>query len=92
MVKVASVIAPTKSTGGGGFVFEGKVCAWFLAHMLENEEPFPETGSINKVQWQARVDGWLLDDLLITTSVNDKQHRYAVEIKSNNPFRTAGLL
>jgi len=82
---MAKGVAPPKSTGGGGFVFEDKVCAWFLAHMLSDEPPLDVGGRIERVNFQARPEGWFLDDLVITIH-DDPQRRFALSIKSNTQF------
>jgi len=80
-------VAPPKSTGGGGFVFEDKVGAWFLAHMLTDEPPFEaELGRIERIDFQTRPDGWFLDDLLLTLAASDGPHRCALSVKSNVQF------
>ena len=33
-------VATSKQTGGGGFVFEDKVSAWFISHFLSDRSPF----------------------------------------------------
>ena len=80
-------VASPKSTGGGGFVFEDKVCAWFLAHILANEPPLnPSDGHLERIDFQTRPDGWLLDDILLTVAGNDGVHRCAISVKSNTQF------
>ncbi len=82
-----SKIAPPKLTGGGGFTFEDKVCSWFLAHMLASLPPFDvDDNLIERIDFQTRPDGWFLDDVLLTISDNNSQHRYAISIKSNQQF------
>jgi hypothetical protein len=84
---VASSVAPPKNTGGGGFVFEDDVCAWLLACMLAQEPPLePELGSPIRIAFQTRVDGWHLDDALVTTVKGAHQRRIALSIKSNTQF------
>jgi hypothetical protein len=84
---LASSVAPPKNTGGGGFVFENDVCAWLLACMLAQEPPLePDLGSLVRVDFQTRVDGWYLDDALLTTVKGAHQHRIALSIKSNTQF------
>jgi len=80
-------VASPKSTGGGGFIFEDKVCAWFLSHMLADESPFDSgTGILTRIDFQTRPDGWLLDDILLTLQTGDTQRRCSLSIKSNNQF------
>jgi hypothetical protein len=62
-------VAPPKSTGGGGFEFEDKVVAYYLALMLGGHPPIDATsGVITRIDFQTRVDGWFLDDVLLTLS------------------------
>ncbi len=84
---MAGSVAPPKSTGGGGFVFEDDVCAWMLACMLAGEPVFDtELGAPLRLDFQTRPDGWLLDDVLVTTAVGPEHHRFATSIKSNAQF------
>ena len=54
-------IATSKQTGGGGFVFEDKVSAWFISHFLADLIPFtPEIGKIKQIDYQVRSDGGYL--------------------------------
>jgi len=87
---VASNVAPPKNTGGGGFVFENDVCAWFLAAMLAGEPVFGvDAGPPVRLDFQTRPDGWLLDDILVTTAVGGNRHRFALSVKSNAQFTAA---
>ena len=46
-------VVPPKSTGGGRFVFEDKVCAYFLAYILADEPPLDiELGRLERVDFQ----------------------------------------
>ena len=84
---MAANVAPPKNTGGGGFVFEDDVCAWFLGCMLADEPPFDAAlGAPVRVDFQTRVDGWFLDDALVTTGTTVGRHRFALSIKSNQQF------
>ena len=84
---MASNVAPPKNTGGGGFVFENDVCAWFLSAMLVGETIFGvESGAPIQIDFQTRVDGWFLDDALITTSTGSGVHRFSFSIKSDAQF------
>lgn len=61
--------APPSVTGGGGFGFEDKVVAYYLACILANSTPLgAEFGAITRVEFQTRPLGWLLDDVLLTLS------------------------
>lgn len=84
---MARAVAPTKVTGGGGFEFEDKVAAFFMCHLLTGSVPLdPIFGIIKRIDFQKRVDGWLLDDLLLTLRSNDEERRCAFSIKSNPQF------
>jgi hypothetical protein len=79
--------APSKLTGGGGFVFEDKVSAYFLSHMLTGQPPFsPTLGLIKKIEFQVRPLGWFLDDILLTLESKGTEHRFAFSVKSNKQF------
>lgn len=55
-------IASPKSTGGGGYTYEDCVGAWWLLHLLSGAAPFDGLGAPSSVRFQARVDGFRLDD------------------------------
>jgi hypothetical protein len=83
-------VAPPKNTGGGGFVFEEEVCAWLMLCMLAGEPPLePALGLISRLDFQARVDGWLLDDIVVTTVRGAELHRIALSVKSTSQFGSA---
>src|SRR3712207_1697515 len=80
-------IAPPKLTGGGGFVFEDKVAAYFLVCLLSGETPLdPSIGMISRVDFQTRADGWFLDDILLTLTTRGGIRRCALSVKSNQQF------
>ncbi|GAB5546910.1 MAG: hypothetical protein SangKO_066700 [Sandaracinaceae bacterium] len=84
---MATKVAPPKSTGGGGFVFEDDVCAWLIASMLVGEPVFgADCGAPVRLDFQTRPDGWFLDDVLVTTAVGATRHRFALSVKSNVQF------
>lgn len=85
-------IATSKQTGGGGFIFEDKVSAWFISFMLANKYPFiPEIGKIRRIDYQVRVDGWLFDDLLLTmVNVDNVERKVAISCKSNIQINSKG--
>jgi len=85
-------VATSKQTGGGGFVFEDKVSAWFISHLLSDRSPFThEIGKIKKIEYQTRPEGWLFDDLLLTVQdSNTVTHRIAISSKSNIQINTTG--
>jgi hypothetical protein len=84
---MARKVAPTKVTGGGGFAFEDKVATYFLFCLLTSRSPLdPSLGTISRIDFQTRADGWLLDDILLTlTSQGEKLH-CAFSVKSNQQF------
>lgn len=86
-------VATSKQTGGGGFVFEDKASAWFIAHFLSDKSPFlHEIGKIKKIDFQVRPEGWFFDDLLLTLEDTNKVLRkIAVSSKSNIQINTKGL-
>jgi hypothetical protein len=50
-------VASPKSTGGGGFVFEDKACAWLMACMLTGRAPFAvELGKVERLAFQVLPD------------------------------------
>ena len=80
-------VAPPKATGGGGFVFEDKVVAWFIAHFLAVEAPLGvRLGQLARLDFQTSAEGWLLDDCLVTLSHPAGPRRCAFSIKSNAQF------
>lgn len=85
-------VATPKQTGGGGFVFEDKVTAWFCTHFLGDILPINnELGKIIRIDFQVRPEGWLFDDLLLTQKNTDGEIcRTAVSVKSNIQFNNAG--
>ncbi|MFC4478973.1 ATP-binding protein [Flavobacterium chungangensis] len=89
--KIREVATP-KQTGGGGFVFEHKVTAWFCAHFLADAIALSRgLGKITRIDFQVRAEGWLFDDLLLTQqNVHGEISRTAVSVKSNIQFNTKG--
>lgn len=84
---MAKKVASVKQTGGGGFSFENKVTAYFLSCMLRDKSPLdPELGTITRIDFQVRVDGWFLDDILLTLNLNEQTHLCAFSVKSNQQF------
>ncbi|WP_413513797.1 hypothetical protein [Myroides odoratus] len=84
-------VATAKQTGGGGFVFEGKAAAWFVAHFLADQFPFsPEMGKIKRIDFQVRPEGWLFDDLLLTLGTADGDIKVAISSKSNVQVNSKG--
>lgn len=85
-------IATAKQTGGGGFDFEDKVTAYFLAHLLSGKYALqPELGLIERIDFQVRPLGWLFDDLLLTMNDGKNLHKVAVSAKSNRQLTATGF-
>jgi len=85
--QIVKKITPTKVTGGGGFEFEDKVAAFFMCCLLSDTPPLdPSYGTIKKIDFQVKIDGWFLDDLLLTLTDGGMQRRCAFSIKSNVQF------
>lgn len=87
-------VASPKSTGAGD-TFENKVAAWFLAHMFANEPPLGRsTDAIQRIHFQARPDGWFLDDLVLELRApgepREANPRVSFSVKSNKQFTTRG--
>jgi len=86
---MAKEISPPKVTGGAGFGFEDKVAAYFLACLLADEPPLDaQFGLIRRIDFQTRVDGWHLDDILLTLSAGSDTRSCALSVKSNQQFST----
>jgi hypothetical protein len=84
---MAKSVAPPKNTAGGGFTFEDQVIAWLLAHMLAAEPLSDKLGMVERLDFQTRVDGWLLDDVLVTLTRDGKlTSQLPLSIKSNQQF------
>ncbi|MDQ3380863.1 MAG: hypothetical protein M3546_11195 [Actinomycetota bacterium] len=88
-----STASPTKSTGGGGFVFENRVVASFLAAMLAQAAIEPDLGELVEVATQQAVAGWTggLDDIVLTFERISERSDVALSVKSYPAFtsRTA---
>lgn len=85
-------IATSKQTGGGGFHFEDKVTAYFLTKLLTNQFALDSSlGTLLKIEFQVRPDGWLLDDLLLSFQNGVAEHKVAVSAKSNRQITANGL-
>jgi hypothetical protein len=86
-------LAPPKATGGGGFVFENDAAAYFIVNMLAARNPFgPGRGLITRVGLQARADGWLLDDIVLTCTNGAAEHRVALSVKAQPVLDDSRLL
>ena len=86
-------IAPPKVTGGGGFVFEDNVAAYLLSFLLTGRPPLdPALGIISRIDFQTRVDGWFLDDMLLTLTSGAGTRQCAFSIKSGQQFTARGVV
>jgi hypothetical protein len=84
---MAKNVAAPKTTAGGGFTFEDQVIGWLLAHMLAAEPLSDSLGSVERLDFQTRVDKWFLDDVLVTLRRNGNvTSRFPLSIKSNLQF------
>ncbi len=90
---MAKEVATPKQTSGGGFTFEEKVAANYLLKMLAKHPPLNSTeGLIERVHYQTRVDGWLLDDMVLDlVDAKQKQHQIAISVKSNVQIDESGF-
>ena len=85
--RMATRVAPTKVTGGGGDFFEDQVVAYFMACLLTETPPLGSSvGVLVSLDFQTKASGWLLDDLLLTLSSSDGESRASFSIKSNRQF------
>jgi ATPase family associated with various cellular activities (AAA) len=86
-IGMAKEIATPKVTAGGGFSFEDKTVAYLLACLLDDKPPLDSNlGTIELLDFQVRVDGWHLDDVVITLNANGTRRRCAMSVKSNQQF------
>jgi hypothetical protein len=82
-------VTSPKQASGAGFSFETKVGAWCLLHLLDGSSPFDaDLGPPRRVRFQTRVDGWLLDDVLLEFDSPEpgETRRVAVSVKSGPQF------
>lgn len=90
---MAKQIATTKQTGGSGFNFEDKVSAQFLVKLLSGEPSLePRAGRIESIRFQKRVDGWHLDDMVLTLRNHQGDSaRLCLSVKSTPYITKAGF-
>lgn len=80
-------VSSPKSTGGAGYNFADKVAAFFLVRLLQGLPPFDSAaGPLQKVHFETRADGWLLDDLLLVWIEAGSDRRCAISVKSSQQF------
>ena len=78
-----SGLSAVKSTSGGGFSFENHVGAYLAAAMLSQNPVIGRLGAPVKVSFQVKVDGWMLDDILVSfRSTSRGTRRWAASVKS----------
>jgi hypothetical protein len=74
-----------KTSGGGGFVFESKVAAYYLSSMLSGRIVFPEKqGKITEISFQNRPEGWFIDDILLTMQSENEIWHCAISVPLQN--------
>ncbi len=82
-----------KQSGGGGYTFADKVSAFFLVKMLAGTPPLAaDSGEIESARFEKRVDGWFLDDLVLSLRTQaDEIATVAISIKSNAQLTKDGF-
>jgi len=84
--------APTKLVGGGGFEFENRVAALFVAKLPAGGMPLgPEVGRVVRLDFQTRKSGWLLDDMHLTFESADRSRCLAASVKSHRQVPRTGF-
>ncbi len=69
------------STGGGGYEYERKVAAVYLAAMACGEGAPGAAGTITEVRFQRRPAGHLLDDLVVAFDRDGGAHKLSLQVK-----------
>lgn len=90
---MAKEVTTPKQSGGGGYTFADKVAAFYLLKMLAGSPPLdPETGQIESAQFEKRVDGWFLDDIvMLLRRVDGERAALAISVKSNSQINASGF-
>lgn len=89
---MAREIASPKSTGGAGYTYADHVAAWWLLHLLTGRAiSDARLGAPQRIRFEGRVVGWLLDDLVVEFASSGAPVRAAVSIKSGAVV-TGGVL
>ncbi len=84
--------SPTSLSGGKGFGYEDYVAAKFLVDMLLGIPSFgAEVGHVQRVDWQAKDMRRLLDDLVITFSLDATPHVAECSVKMKRQVTRNGL-
>ncbi|WP_395022863.1 hypothetical protein [Dongia sp.] len=81
-------VTPLRATSGAGFDFEDQISAWLMVKMLFGETIPGIGGTGIMLQAQVGALGWLIDDLLVTTSHG---RHLAISAKGNTQVTSAGL-
>ena len=69
------------STGGGGYEYERKVAAAYLAAMACGEGAPGAAGTITEVKFQQQSAGHLLDDLVVVFDRGGGAHKLSLQVK-----------
>lgn len=76
-------------TGGGGFNFENEIQSLFVLTMLvDGELPFIKNNEINSIIFQAKREGYNIDDLVVCSSqkTNGIEQKLLIQIKHSVAF------
>ncbi len=89
---MAKEITTAKQSSGAGFLFEDKVFSWFAIAFLAHRIPLSNiSGRISRIAFQARAEGWLLDDLVLTMKTESHDtFNIPISVKSNVQFSGNG--
>ena len=69
------------STGGGGYEYERRVAATYLAAMICGEDAPGADGTVTEVKFQQRGAGHLLDDLVVVSDKGGRTSRLSLQVK-----------
>ncbi len=86
---MARKLATLAQTSGIGYDYEDQVAAYLMVCLLKNDPPLTEElGGLIRLEFNTRVHGWFLDDLLLTFQINS---RLALSVKSNIQITASGI-
>jgi hypothetical protein len=72
-----------KSSGGGGYVFENQVAAYFFSCLLSDVPPLDASlGTIRRIDFQTADRKWSLDDILLTLCLRGEERHCAFFVRS----------